>query len=103
MSHSKHGAKSPYPAKHLRDAKRDYWKRTRQVPLEEEPEEMRLRPKKRKPFVVEWRYIGPHSLFGVFKEWEPTGKYKTMKQAKQAVADLQKSRGAWWEYRIRNG
>lgn len=104
MAHAKHGVESPQWWKHLRDWKGVYWGRVRKAPVEEpEPPKMHKAAKPRKKFVVESKDTRPTHLMSVLwlTGWIQEGKYKTKKQAEQAIEALKKQ--AWrsrHEYKI---
>lgn len=72
-------------------------KALRQMPAPEEVK--RSRGKKKKPFVVEYRYIGACEFLN--KEWRKYKAYTSLDVAEAVTIEQQRKLGHLWEFRLK--
>lgn len=87
---------------------KDWYEPRDTSPPIEEPNRHRKRGGGKKPFILEYRYVGPKRGFLARyyeekREWSVYQRYKTAKGREQALHSLSRREGItrrWWEYRI---
>lgn len=86
----------------------DYNKPRDKAPPIEEPNR-RYKKRTKKPFVIEWRYVGPDRdwFFPKDREWSTFRRYSTDKARQQALQTVRSKTLPWpltmdhWEYRCK--